>query len=726
MRRSGSQQPTRDHQPRARATSAIALLAGLALVLAACGAPSAPPATGPTSVSVTPSTAEIGEGATIDLEARADGVLTTAVTWSSGDEGVASVDASGTVTGVEAGTTTVTATSTVASSVSGNAEITVVGCEPPTTVDGNVTSDTTWTAQGFGCPDYVVTDFIDVSAALDVEAGTVVLFEQDAGLRIRAGGSLVVAGTADERVRFAGTDSTAGWWRGIEMWRSGDLTPSRIDHAIIEHAGRPGADGEGYTLQLGTPDTTDVSDVNVIDVTNTLIRDGGGYGLRATRFSQVPAFANVTITGHAQAPVWVSARNSGFLDGASDLTGNGDDVVRIEGDEAIAGTGQVHAITEPITWVRLASDVPYRFDGAARVTAALTVEPGVTVEFVADGELRVTDGGSLVADGTSAAPITFTGTERVRGHWYGIFVWRTGEDPQSVLDHVTIEYAGGEREAPDFDIYGYNLVLGSPTTDPTANATLTTLTNTTLRQSAGYGLYVSHGSTFVTNGFANNVLSENALGAAHVSAQAARSLDAGTSYEGNDEDLVLLDANDGRDDVTEDATWPTLGEARYVVSGTIDLRAVLTLEPGVTLSFEEDTGIFAYTEDAGLVADGTSTNPIRLTGEVAQGGSWYGVYLREARMAGNVMDHVTIEYGGGEYDGGATGWVSNERFNLSVGQIPSNTAQMTITNSTFRDAGVPGSGFGRGLYVGPDSAVNADVCTVNTFVGNQQGCLVDD
>jgi len=717
-------------RPRRRTALHVAALALAALLVAACGAPgTGGPPSG--SLTIAPGSLELGVGADETLVASLDGAPAANVTWTSLDGAVATVDTSGIVTGVAAGSTSITAS---AGGATAEASVTVVPCTAPTEVDANVTVATTWTAQGFGCTDYVVLSPIDVRDRLTIEAGTVVRFEQEAGLRVTtSSGALDAAGNVGAVVRFAGTQATPGWWRGIEMWRSGDVSSSSLDHVRIEHAGYTDPtdpDDPAISLQLGTPDTTDVSDVNVISVSNTTIRHGAGFGLYASRFSRVDAFAGNTITGHAGAPVWASARNSGFLDGASDLTGNTHDHVLVQGDDAIAATGQVNAITDPITWTRLASDVPYRFDGAARVTAELTVDPGVTVEFGEGGELRVTDGGSLVADGTSAAPITFTGSESVPGHWNGIVVWRAGVDAHSVLDHVTIEYAGGVPASPDFDVYGFNLVLGSPTSDPTASAIETTLTNTTLRHGAGYGLYVSHGSTFVANGFANNTLIDNALGAAHVSAQAARWLDDGTSYAGNGDEHVLLSASaTPADNVVDDATWPALGDGvRYLVDGVIDLRAVLTLEPGVTLSFEEDTGIFAQDAAAGIVAIGTSASPIVLTGETPVGGWWYGVYLREARMAGNVMEHVTIAYGGGEFDGGVTGWVDSGRtFNLSVGQsLVNEVAQMFVTNSTFSDAGVSGSGSGYGLFVSEGSIVNLDACSANTFTNTQQGCLIDD
>ncbi len=75
--------------------------------------------------------------------------------------------------------------------------------------------------------------------------------------------------------------------------------------------------------------------------------------------------------------------------------------------------------------------------------------------------------------------------------------------------------------------------------------------------------------------------------------------------------------------------------------------------------------------------------------------------------------------------------MSNDEFNLSIGQNPINeVAQMDVTNSTFRHAGVAGSGEGDGIYVRSGSTVNPDICTIsaaNVFDSSeQQGCFIDD
>ena len=73
--------------------------------------------------------------------------------------------------------------------------------------------------------------------------------------------------------------------------------------------------------------------------------------------------------------------------------------------------------------------------------AALTVEPGVTVQFQSNGRLTVS--GVLEASGTPAQPITFTGVVTTPGSWSGILGYSPVLTPAQVsLDYVTIEYGG--------------------------------------------------------------------------------------------------------------------------------------------------------------------------------------------------------------------------------------------------------------------------------------------
>ena len=116
------------------------LLAGVlafGALTAACGdkveivGPPAP-VTGVTGVSVSPATATVQQGQSIQLSAivTADAATAKTVTWASSNTAVATVDATGKVTGVTGGTVTITATSSADASKAAGSAVTVIGTTP--------------------------------------------------------------------------------------------------------------------------------------------------------------------------------------------------------------------------------------------------------------------------------------------------------------------------------------------------------------------------------------------------------------------------------------------------------------------------------------------------------------------------------------------------------------------------------------------------------------------
>lgn len=85
-----------------------------------------------TSVTVTPASATIGVGGTVSFSAavQPDDATISEVTWSSGDEGVATVSAKGLVTGVGSGTAVITATSADGNDKKGQANVAVSSFQP--------------------------------------------------------------------------------------------------------------------------------------------------------------------------------------------------------------------------------------------------------------------------------------------------------------------------------------------------------------------------------------------------------------------------------------------------------------------------------------------------------------------------------------------------------------------------------------------------------------------
>lgn len=149
----------------------------------------------------------------------------------------------------------------------------------------------------------------------------------------------------------------------------------------------------------------------------------------------------------------------------------------------------------------------------------------------------------------------------------------------------------------------------------------------------------------------------------------------------------------------------TLEKGCYLASTSPSLGAgvTLTLAPGVTLLFAADTEL-SVSEDRNLVAVGTAEDPICLTGDTPQRGSWKGVLLGRTDAADDTLEHVTIEYGGStDSDAEAAGLkvVSDSR-----------PARLTLRNVTVRESE------GHGLYLVGSAELGAfegNTLTANTL-----------
>ncbi len=134
--------------------------------------------------------------------------------------------------------------------------------------------------------------------------------------------------------------------------------------------------------------------------------------------------------------------------------------------------------------------------------------------------------------------------------------------------------------------------------------------------------------------------------------------------------------------LSTNTTW-TLAASPYIVCGltgvTVLAGATLTIQPGVTVQFESGNADH-LTVIGGLVAVGTSAQPIVLTGVIATQGSWAGVLVdgSVAVPASANLDYATIS------DGGTSG---------STGAgLSADHASVTINHSAINNSA------GYGLY----------------------------
>lgn len=360
-------------------------------------------------------------------------------TWTSNNESVAKVSATGRVSTFTQGAVTLSASAT-ANGVTqqGQAALTVTQAQP-TVHETPITANETWRETG---NPHVVSGELQVKGAatptLTLEAGTVVHFGRNAGLFVGfndAQGELIIKGTADAPVLLT-ADSTqpqSGYWKGVFL---GGMSSgaSSLTQATIEYAGAP-----FESTQLGS--------LNILGE--------GGLGVR-------PVINNVTVQKSSGTGVYLGNGGS-FGTGSTKLISrdNGgypisvlaDQVRDIPTDVVFSGNAKnaveinIGALFTSQTWPNFG--IPYVLSSGLYVGSAsnptLTLQPGTELRFENRTGLFVGSNGTpgaLKAVGTAGAPIRFvpnTANPDKGQTWRGLSFWLA---EGSKLDHVVVSFGG--------------------------------------------------------------------------------------------------------------------------------------------------------------------------------------------------------------------------------------------------------------------------------------------
>lgn len=276
--------------------------------------------------------------------------------------------------------------------------------------------------------------------------------------------------------------------------------------------------------------------------------------------------------------------------------------------------------------------VDYIIDCVADVRGALTIKPGVKIEFEDDAGLyNEVDGSSMDLQGTAAKPIILTSASGQKGAWKGVYVG--SQSTKNILDHVTIEYAGGE--AFDSNDYRGAIVLYGKLS----------IKNSTLKDSLNYGI-TSYDGTSLT--FENNTITGCGKEPLALPAIHAHQLDAASKLTGNASDYVLINTGNLEG---QTVTWRKLSAPYLIAVPTFERISLgtgdnLTIEAGSELRFATNNGIEAGDESV-FIAKGSSTAKIRFLGVEENVGSWRGIYY-ESSSTLNALDHVEIAYAGSD------------------------------------------------------------------------------
>ena len=253
--------------------------------------------------------------------------------------------------------------------------------------------------------------------------------------------------------------------------------------------------------------------------------------------------------------------------------------------------------------------------------ATLTINPGVRLEFAAGTQLAIRQGAAMKAAGTAASPIVFTAGQPTPGYWKGIEFYGSNSTDNR-LAHVVVEY--GET----------NVIVDSALTSSRVS-----IEDVTLRHAQYSGFYFDSDS--IIGAFSRVTSTANGR-PGKLPANLVYLLGNDSSYSGNTDDRIHV----FREEISREQTWKKLDVPYFLnhEGGFYNVKAALTLEPGVTLIF--NSGIILNIDSSGsLTAVGTEAEPILFTGQEQSPGYWTGLLFRSSNSINNKLDHVTVEYG---------------------------------------------------------------------------------
>ena len=526
------------------------------------------------------------------------------------------------------------------------------GEQPPVVIDcASLLEPLVFSDDPLRAVDYLV-DCSERVVDLTIEPGAVVSFGEGASLSVYSGTLRIEAGTCPAVLQ--GAVAEPGHWRGIFIDNDAAAEGVTISGAEIHHAGGDAFNSNG---DLGSIVLWAES---VLTIEDTLIADSASNGLNATYGGASLSMARNTFDNNAGYAIISEAAYASSLDSETLFTGNGTDGLSMLG-------GTLDA--EGASWAP--ASAPYRVleDGVVKATGPFTIEAGVTVAFEARAGLSLGGSGALHAAGTAEAPVVLAGVDETRGAWRGVFL--DAEEHVHRIEHTEIRHAGG-------DAFNSNGDLGALIVWADNAVSLDTVT---ISESAAYGLNLTYGGAEVTMS-GPSLFTGNALAPVVTLPDYGAMISGAASYVGNDADYVLVDA--GATIYGQD-TWEALDVPYRLRSFdqiffhvNIDEGAGLTLEPGVEVVAEQDTG-FEVSEGS-FVAEGTPDAPVVF--RAADGASWSGFLFEDPRDVDVVqsIDHASIS--------GAGSSPFNSNGDVGAVVVWADT-QASVTNTVFSETAAP-------------------------------------
>lgn len=516
-------------------------------------------------------------------------------------------------------------------------------------------------------PCYLVTENLRVEepANLTIAAGVTLRFASGTQLTVEDGASLSAQGTAQKPIWLTGDDHTVGYWNGVTFLYS-NSSRNVLEHVVIQYAGGQQGNGANLLIQATTVSPSRVK------ISNLTSRHSAGQGFIFHDGSLIDQFDNNTITMN-QMTGSVSPNLAGALTDSSSYTGNTEDLVEIRSGKITTATNLYNI------------NVPWIADQIL-VEDSLSIDAGNEIRFQSEGSIRVDESGSLSVNGTSLDPVLLTATDPTPGYWDGVRFSYSNSSANS-LEHVIVEYAGTATNG------SANVFMQSTTISPSRLS----VDHLISRYSLGAGFHFHQGS--VLDKF-DNVTSTGNQSSGIAGLSSVSSIGTGIAFQGNQNNYIEVIS--GRLDGTQ--TWSTIDVPYFItdlkISGTLNLVA------GTTILADSSAEI-RVEQDSRLLAHGTAAAPVVFTGKEAIAGYWAGIRLIFSGSVPSVLDHVVIEYAGGNGD-------SNYNGNIEMICNSLSPSVLQLSNTRVENSG------GWGLFLsdeGCDLTLGSNV----SFAGNAAG-----
>lgn len=516
---------------------------------------------------------------------------------------------------------------------------------------------------------------------LTIEAGSRLIFAQDAGLTVGANAGLVITGTQEDRVIFEGASKERGFWKGVRLENS-DAPRNSIAHLTLSHAGSSQWNGNPRS-RAGL---FIAGEKNNLEVRDSIFQENGLTAIHANGGESDLTIASSSFENN-DGSIWVHANLAGGLSEDLAFDGNDDDRVHASLD------GASEAISREQTWPALA--VPYLIERTIQVETLLTIAAGATLEFEQEVGIQISGEGRLSAIGTEQAQITFKGSEAERGFWSGLYYTDT-RSSQNVLEHVLISDAGADQWNGAEYSRGCIYIAG--------DGVALSISSATFRECGQAGIVADSGGVELSIEGSTFTASDLPL---WIDANLVGGLAADNAMSGNDKDYIYLGVNGASTDVTSNQAWNAL-DVPYRADRTVRVSGELTLSPGLTFEFDQDTGL--NIDEGTLIADGSAGDRIVFVsadGESLEG-FWKGIRFGNSFKSANKISNADIHYGG------SSGW--NGSPDSAAGLFLSGSGQKSQV--ALDDVSILGSGRW-GISVSAESSISP--CASVTFENNGDG-----